>query len=362
MTKNKTTRMKNFYCLLILFLSTLGLNAQVGGDNVFEFLNSPPTARVAGLAGNLITVKDSDIGLGYQNPASLNPEMHLGLAFNYNFHLSGINEGFAAFGYHLEKYQTTLQIGAKFINYGEFIMTDEFGNSFNEFDVSESVFFVGASRQLYEKLSVGANIKVISSSFEIYNSFGLAADLSAMYQDTASNFTITLLAKNIGSQLTAFQDTKEAIPFEMQIGLSKRLKHLPFRWSIIYHNLNRFNILFDDPNRVENTLLIGDVNTEDGPTEVFFNNLGRHLIINGEFLFGKKEGFNLRFGYDHKLSRELTVEGLRSLAGFSFGFGLQIKMFKLDYGHTFFHLAGGTNHISITTNLKRFTKKFPNLN
>ena len=338
----------------------LSLNAQVGGDNVYEFLNSPPSARIAGLAGNLITVKDSDVALAYQNPASLNAEMHLGLSFNYNFHLSGINEGFASFGYNLEKYKLNLHAGGKFINYGEFITTDEFGNTFNSFNVSENVFFVGASRQLYDKLSVGINIKAISSSLETYNSFGLAVDLAAMYQDTASNFTIAFVTKNFGSQLSTYQDKEEFLPFEMQIGLSKRLKHLPFRWSIIYHNLNTWNILYDDPNRVESTLLIGEVNTEDGPTKVFFNNLGRHLIVNGEFLFGKKEVFNIRFGYDHQLKKELSVENLRSLAGFSFGFGMKIKMFRLDYGHTFFHLAGGTNHLSISTNLTRFTKQFPN--
>ncbi len=351
--------MKNLYCLLLTFIFTLSLNAQVGGDNVYEFLNSPPTARVAGLAGNLITVKDSDVSLGYQNPASLNPEMHLGLSFNYNFHLSGINEGFAAFGYYLEKYKTSLHVGGKFINYGDFITTDEFGNTFNSFNVSENVIFLGASRQLYEKLSVGLNIKAISSSLETYNSFGLAVDLAAMYQDTASNFAITFLTKNFGSQLSTYQDKQENLPFEMQIGLSKRLKHLPFRWSIIYHNLNTWNILYDDPNTVENTLLIGEANTEDGPTKIFFNNLGRHLILNGEFLFGKKEVFNIRFGYDHKLKKELSVDNLRSLAGFSFGLGFKIKMFRIDYGRTFFHLAGGTNHLSISTNLTRFTKRFP---
>lgn len=352
--------MKNLYYLIIAMIFPICLNAQVGGDNVFEFLNSAPSARVAGLAGNLITVKDGDVGLGYQNPASLNPEMHLGLSFNYNFHLSGIKEGFASFGYHLEKYQLSLHGGAKFINYGDFIATDEFGNVFNSFDVSENVIFIGASRQLYDKLSVGVNIKAISSSFETYDSFGLAGDVAAMYQDTASNFAITILAKNFGSQLSTFQDQQEDLPFEMQIGISKRLKHLPFRWSIVYHNLNRWNILYDDPDKVENTLLIGEVETEDGPTKVFFNNLGRHLILNGEFLFGKKEVFNIRFGYDHQLKKELSVENLRSLAGFSLGFGFKIKMFRIDYGRTFFHLAGGTNHLGISTNLTRFTKQFPN--
>ena len=62
--------------LLTLFcgILTLSLFAQVpiGGKNVYEFLNLSPSARVTALGGNLITVKDDDVALAFQNPSALN--------------------------------------------------------------------------------------------------------------------------------------------------------------------------------------------------------------------------------------------------------------------------------------------------
>lgn len=330
---------------------------QIGGNNVYEFLNTSPSARITALGGNLITIRDNDLNLAYANPASLNKTMHQGIAFNYNFHVAGISEGYAAYAHHVDKLGLTFHAAAKFLSYGEFQATDEFGNINGTFQARDNAFVIGASRTLYENLSVGVNVKAISSTLETYNSFGLSSDLTVMYHDTSSQFNITLVAKNIGTQITRFNDVREDLPFEMQIGISKMLKHLPFRWSIIYTNLNRWNVLFDDPNDEENTLIIGDLETEDGPFEVFFDNLGRHFIVNGEFLFGKRKMFNIRFGYNHLLKKELEERTLKSIAGFSYGVGFRLKMFQIAYGHTRYHLAGGTNHLSISTNLQRFTKR-----
>ena len=66
---------------------------------------------------------------------------------------------------------------------------------------------------------------------------------------------------------------------------------------------------------------------------------------------GKKEGFRLRFGYDHFRRRELRVANLQSLGGFSFGFGFNIKRIKIDCGRGVYHIAGGVNHLSIRYNI-----------
>ena len=146
---------------------------------------------------------------------------------------------------------------------------------------------------------------------------------------------------------------KEHIPFEIQIGVSKRLKYLPLRLSVIMHNLQRWNILYDDPNTEEDTSIFGDFVTGNN-TNPEVDNFFRHFIFNLEFLLGKRETLRLRAGYNHLRKKELSVENFRSLAGFSFGFGIRIKKFQIDYGHSVYHLAGGTNHFGISTNLNEF--------
>jgi hypothetical protein len=79
----------NKHILWIAFLVVANqIFAQVGGEHVYEFLNLSSSARVTGLGGHVIAVQDdSDVVLGYNNPAALNPRMHQELSFNYNFYV-----------------------------------------------------------------------------------------------------------------------------------------------------------------------------------------------------------------------------------------------------------------------------------
>jgi len=362
-TEFKTQEVKGSHRLSVLVLifgcllfSSTAFAQQLGGNSVFEFVNLPSSARVTALGGNLITVKDDDVSLAFHNPAAANKLMHGSIAFNHNLHFSDISNGYVAYGHHVDKWNTSLHAGLQYINYGDFNRTDETGTLDGTFSAGEYAFTLGAGYELYEKVSVGANLKYITSNFENYTSTGLVGDVSAMYIDTSRRFTATLLLRNLGGQLTAFDQVRESIPYETQLGISTRLKHLPFRLSVIYHNLNRWNIRFDDPNAEEAVVIIGeDPSSSDGIP--FLDNLARHFIFNGEFLFGQKENFRLRMGYNHIRQRESQITNLRSFAGFSFGVGFKVNRFRVDFGRGLWHLAGGTNHFSISTNLKEFTKR-----
>ena len=348
--------MNKIYSLIAFSIFVSGLQAQIGGNSVFQFVNLEASPRVTALGGSAITIKDDDVSLAFHNPAAANSEIHQSIAFNHNLHFGDITNGYLAYGHHVDKWNTTFHGGIQYIDYGNFERTDETGFVQGNFSAAEYAFTLGAGHQLYEKLSVGANVKFISSNFDNFSSTGLLGDASAMYIDTAKRFTATLLIRNVGGQLTTFRGLRENVPYETQIGISKRLKHLPFRLSLIYHNLNRFDIRFDDPNSDEPSLIIGD--NQQGDNELpFLDNLAQHFIINGEFLLGKRENFRLRIGYNHFRNRESQINNLRSFAGFAFGFGIKVNRFRIDFGRGLWQLAGGSNHFSISTNIKEFTKK-----
>ncbi len=340
------------------FLAGTDLKAQVGGTTTYSFLDLSPSARVTALGGSLITVFDDDVNLAFGNPGLLNPSMHQALSFSHNFHLNSVKHGYATYGQHFDKIGTTFHAGFQYVGYGTFDLTDELGQLLGTFKANDYTVTFGAGRQVAERLHLGANLRFITSQLEGYNSLGIAADLGAVYRDTSGRFLATMVVRNLGAQLTTYtgEGAREPLPLDIQLGISVRLKYLPFRFSAIYHDLQRWNLLYDDPNSVEDPLFIGDGTTGNSAVGDFFDNFFRHFIFSGEFLFGKKEVFRLRFAYNHQRRQEMKVEGFGSLAGFSLGAGIKVKQFRIDFGHAAYHIAGGVNHLTISTNLQEFRR------
>lgn len=332
----------------------------LAGRHVYEFMNLSPSARTSYLGGTQIAVRDADLGFGYQNPAVLNADMHTTLAVNHSFYFAGIQHGYAAYAHHFDGIGTTFQGGVQYISYGTFEHTNEFFQQLGTFKAAEVAVNLGAGKQIYDRLSVGANLRLVTSRFETYNSLGLAADLGATYFDTASQFVASLVFRHIGFQFSAYgeEGERESLPFEVQIGISKKLKYLPFRLTVIYTNLQRWNLLYDDPNRdLDDNSILGEETEERSAFATNVDNFFRHIIFSGEFLFGKRENFRIGLSYNHRLRKEMLVSGFGSLAGFGFGLGFRVRNFRFDYGHTHFHNAGGLNHLGISTRISGFGRK-----
>lgn len=347
---------KYFYLILSFVLIANITSAQLGGQDAFEFLSMSSSSRVTALGGALVTVHDDDVALGLHNPAVLDSMMHNQLSFNHNFHLAGISNGFVNYGRILPWYGLTAHAGIQYVNYGNFRLTDEIGNILGEFDASELAVVLGVGKRLNERIRAGINLKAISTNYESYSSTGLASDLGLYYENPASRFSAALVIQNLGIQLSSFTDNNASLPFDVQIGVSQRLKHLPFRFTVTGHNLHRYGIRYDDPNVVVTADPFGNVEEENSFNQGI-DNIFRHLIFSGEFLLGRKENLRLRFGYNHLRRQELKVTQFRSLGGFSFGVGLKIYKFRIDYGVGYHHLGGSANHLSISTNFSEYRKK-----
>lgn len=340
-------------CLLV---PTASVSAQViGGRHVFSFLSLPQSARVTGLGGAQIAVRDDDPVFAISNPGVLNPAMSGRMSFNHNFFLGGIRHGYVSYAQQLPKWGFTMHGGIQYLGYGEIKRADEFGEVQGTVKAGETAFTLGAARPLTDKFSLGLNVRMAFSKLDIYKSSALLADAGLVYADSAKRFTAALVIRNAGTQIATYSDVKETLPFDIQFGISKRLRHLPFRFSVIAHHLHEWDIRYNDPN-LENdeVLLLGDEQPKESKATAAIDNFFRHMIFNGEFLLGKNEGFRIRLGYNHLLKRELTVRNYRSLAGFSGGIGVKISRFRVDFGYGAYHLAGGVAHVGIGTNLREF--------
>jgi hypothetical protein len=341
-----------YYLLTLLFVSPFVLSAQVGGIAAYEFLNLPNSATIAGMGGHHIALMDDDLSLATRNPSLLNPLMDRRFALSHAFHPAGISNSALAYADYREDLKMTFQGGLQFASYGgDLVRRDNTGQAQGTFSASDFALTVGAARSFENRLSVGANLKVISSQLAGYSSVGLATDLAVHYRDTSGRFGITFLVRNAGTQISRYDETSgsEPLPFEIQLGINRQLKYLPFRYSIIYRYLDRWNILYDDPDQENESIFtaLGEEQTTRGAGAVFIDNLARHIVLNGELMIGKNRNLRIRGGYNHGLRRELRLTDFRSGAGFSFGFALRTRRFSIAYGRTTYHIGGGVNQLGL---------------
>ncbi len=344
----------NFFTFLFLFSSTL-LIGQLGTYDVFDFIHLPSNARTNALGGSLVSVADDDVALAHHNPALINKLHHNQFSVSHEFHFAGINYGYTSYGWHLDSLGLSLNASAQYLSYGEFDRADDFGNIDGTFGARETAFTLGIAKQVNNRISIGTNLRMMNASLDTYGSTAVAMDLGMYYGNPEKRFGFGAVIKNIGRQLTTFNGEKEFVQYDVQIGMSKKLTHLPFRYSIIAHHLQQWNIRYKDPADVETDIL--GVVIEEPAFRVNVDNLFRHLIFSGEFLLGKREQIRLRFGYNHFRRQELSVSTFSSLAGFSFGFGINIRKIKIDYGVACYHLEGGTNQLTIRMNFVDMFRK-----
>ncbi len=351
--------MKQIHPLILLITFLLispGTRAQVGGESTYEFLNLPNSARIAALGGNYLAIYDKDITLTLANPSLINEEMHNSLGFSFVDYYVDINYGYAQYARDFEKLGTFVAT-MQFINYGTFDRADANGQRNGTFTAGEYALNIGWGRRLHPHWSIGANIKGIYSSFEEYNSFGLAVDVAGSYIHEKAGFTASLIAKNIGLQLTSYYSGQtHPLPFELQFGMSQGLKYLPLRFSFLYHTMHKWDLTYKDPLVVaeDTDPITGEVREQSGIAD-FGDKFLRHIVIGAELDI--TDFLSLRGGYNYGRRQDNGVTTKMSTVGFSWGVGLRISKFHFSYARSRYHLAGSPNYITLTVNLDEFTKK-----
>ncbi len=342
--------------VLLFQLPSEPVSAQIGGNGTYKFLGVSASARVAGMGGNFLAVNDNDITLTLANPSLIRPQMAGTAALGYVNIPGGIHYGFAAYAH---EFRT---VGAfvgslQYVNYGNFTGTDASGNLTGDFGVSEYALNVGWGRQLMPILSIGANAKLIYSQLESYRSFGIAVDVAGTYTSKDQAFTASLLGRNIGTQIVPYLPGKyESLPFEIQIGLSQKLKHIPLRFSQLFTHLNHWDMTYFDPADENNKAdpITGEVKEKSGAGKIA-DGIMRHIVVGAELTIAQV--FDIRIGYNYQRRQELKLTSRAGLTGFTLGAGLRIKMFSVGYTRASYTAGIPMNYITLGVNFKEFTKK-----
>lgn len=324
--------------------------AQLGGQAVYQTLKFAPSARIAALGGYQIAIEDRNLGLGLQNPASINKQMDEKMLFSHTNYMSDIAFGSLAYGHQIDSNYSLLG-GFQYFNFGDFTRADEYGNELGTFSGGDYALSVGISRKLFENIQGGAAMRLLYSQLDDYKSVALVFDIGINYNK--KYFKAALNIKNLGAQLMTYNGTREKMPLDIQLGISQKLADAPFRINITAHSLNTPDFTY------LNTNIAQQIDFETGePIEQkvpFSEKIARHFTVGGEILLS--ENFHLRIGYNHQRRKELALENLKGSVGYSMGFGLRVWRFNIDYAWVNYNLAGGSNNVTITSSLQKWRKK-----
>lgn len=324
---------------ILLLLTGLRLFAQTGGDNVYEFLNLTHSGLVASLGGSNVSLRTPDLNLAYHNPALLSEEMDKNLTLSYVNYFAGINYGMSMYSRSLPA-AGNFAAGITYLNYGTFNESDESGNITGSFRAAEYALSLIWSRSVDSVFSFGVNLKPVLSHLERYTSFGMALDAGASYQSRNKLFSAGIVLKNIGLQITTYTgETREKLPFEIQAGVSQRLAHAPFRFSLTLRHLEKFDLTHTYDETADPS------GTSSSSSSGFGENLLRHIIVGAEVIPHKN--FYFSAGYNYQRRREMQIESRVSTVGFSWGFGINTSYLSLGFGRASYHLAGASNHITL---------------
>jgi hypothetical protein len=300
--------------LIFFFTSTFS-------QTTYDFLRIDMSARAAALGGSF-TSNDDDADVIFYNPAGLESLKGNPISFSFVKHLMDINLASLAFS---TEFENIGRFGAavKYINYGSFDEADENGNRIGTFNANELAFIVGYSNQLDNNFYYGANAKFIYSGIADRSSTALAVDLGLHYSIPDKNWAFGFAVLNLGGQLSTYYSTKEDLPLDVAVGVSKRLENLPLNLSLDFHQLNK-----DRDN---------------------FGQRFKAFTVGAEFTLSKV--MKLRFGYDNERRSDFKIGTTAGIAGFNTGLGVKISEYQFDYGYSSLGLVGGLHRISVSTAL-----------
>jgi hypothetical protein len=328
--------------IFILILSLRPVLCQTGGDNTYEFLNLGHSAFATATGGMTVSQGRNDLSIPYFNPALLSSSMDNDISLSFSTYFAGIKYGYAAWAKSMES-KGTVSAGVSFISYGSFTEADAAGNITGTFSAAEYAFNLIWSLQLDSSFTAGINIKPVFSHLERYFSAGICADIGAAYHNDRLLLDAGLVIRNAGLQIITYTGNGgEPLPFEIIAGVTKSLQHAPFRFSLTFRHIEKPDLTFD-------------YNVDDAsPAGGFGESLLKHLIFGVEIL--PAEAFWFGAGFNYQRRSEMRIEQRAGMAGFTWGFGIRSKAFEFAFGRETFHLAGSSNHLTVTLRPEKIFK------
>lgn len=306
--------MKKTVFSLLLVLFSVAVKAQESQTG-YNFLRLPVSAHAAALGGSNITIIEDDPSLTFSNPALLSSVSDKSLNLNFMTYMEGATTASASFN-RIIKEKASVAVMAQYMDYGSMKETDENNIQTGDFSAKDIALSGTLSYILNKNLVGGITAKIINSYIGSYSSWAVGVDLGLNYYDPDKDWSVSVVAKNLGGQIKAFDEEYDKMPIDLQAGVSKKFAALPFRVSATFVDLTNWDY-----------------------------SLINHLVAGVDVILS--QSIYVAAGYNFRRADEMKISGGEDdesshWAGFSFGAGLQLERFKLQVAYGKYHVSSSS--------------------
>jgi hypothetical protein len=165
------------------------------------------------------------------------------------------------------------------------------------------------------------------------------------YLDSANGWSLAIVAKNMGVPLKGYAGAPEELPFDLQLGVTKKLADAPLAFSGSAQQLHRLNLQYNDTtfNRETGTIV---------PSS-FAKKLALHFVVAAHLFINRQ--LEATVGYNLLRRSELSQGTAgNGLAGFSAGFTARFEKLHLSYARSSYQRGIASNQLGLNLALDRF--------
>ena len=336
--------------LILLAAATVAMFAMADdgtSTTAYNFLSVPVSSHVYGLGGHNITIIDDDINLVEQNPALLGAEFDHQVGLNYMRYIGETNFAGLRYGQGVSKHGS-IAAGIQYFGYGDIEGASVDGTPTGTFTASDIAFSVTYSHDVTKHLRGGITLKYLYSKYEDYTAGAVAADLGLSYYDPDHEFSASLVAKNLGGQVKKFNEYKDNLPWDIQVGVSKMLSKAPVRLHLTAYELARWNSPYY---KIED---INNPNSDLIKEESFGSNLLRHLVFGVDVL--PTNNIYLGVGYNYRMRTDMATYKRDFMSGLSVCGGLKVRAFGIGAAFARPHSGATTMMFNLTASIGELLK------
>ncbi len=349
------------------FCATVAAVAQPASYASFSSLSQGGSARLVGLGWDALA-HPGDVSFSAFNPALLRREHRGQIALTSQASLGGLRVGGLSYGLPLpagadrpeaplaqwdaqrglhgwSAPSWTAAVGVDYLQTGLLEERDAAGELLGTFRAQEVTPRVAAAAH-WKGFTAGLGTKLAMLTYGPYTAQALALDAGLLWTVDSGRTSLGVVVKNAGRSIEYFAAERESLPLDVQVTVSQKLKHAPFRWNLTYTNVQRWDLRYLDPQLVTKDPLSGEITVQEISV---WNNALRHVHPSVEAQLGGR--IFVQVGYDVRRQMEMRLPTRRSNPGLSFGLSLQTAKMSYQYGSAVYHVAGRLNQFTLIRRL-----------